>query len=144
MKYITEEQYKIAESNNISKRIVFKRVNDYGWTIEDAITKKVMTRAECRMKYPKYVYEELKKNKISLTTFHGRIASGWSLQDAITKKVMTKTECRLKYPQYVYDNLKKNNISRNTFHARIFRGWDIHDACTTPCSTVTKYNKKKK
>ena len=102
---ITKEQYKIAEKNGIGKYTVNRRVFEYEWSVEDAITKKIMTKAECRMKYPKYVYENLKKNNISSTTFNYRIFIGWEVDDACTIPIGKVR----KYKKWKKENSIKSN-----------------------------------
>ncbi|WMW41378.1 hypothetical protein RE433_29000 (plasmid) [Bacillus cereus] len=41
---ITDEQYLIANRNGISKKNVYQRVNEYGWSIEKAITNLLIIR----------------------------------------------------------------------------------------------------
>ena len=56
MKYITPEQYKIAEQNGISASNVYNRVYT-GWSIERAITTPVHKSGEIKPKHVFYVRE---------------------------------------------------------------------------------------
>lgn len=86
-RYITDEDYAVAESNGISKFTVDARVRTLYWEIEKAITQKprVLNRI------PKIVLDSLKKNNISKTTYNTRINIGWSVEDACTIPTGSKT-----------------------------------------------------
>ena len=89
--------YKIAESNGISRGTFIARVNESGWSCERAATEpiksveeKVIIMADSRRKYTNEVYETLKLNGISRSTFTGRIHRGWSIERAMTEEVNIK------------------------------------------------------
>ena len=79
-RYITDEDYAVAESNGISKFTVDARVRNLDWPIEKAITQK--PRQLNRI--PKIVLDSLKKNNISKGTYHTRINVGWGVEEACT------------------------------------------------------------
>ncbi len=82
---ITEEQYKIAEKNGISKKNVNNRV--FGlvepWSVERAITEPVKSR---KGKYAEHL-KTAHSNGISTEAFHSRRRMGWSLKDAATRPI---------------------------------------------------------
>ena len=83
MKYITDEDYATAEKNGIKKATVRARVMDFDWEIEKAIT----TPPRNFINIPPQILRVLKKNKISIATYRGRINTGWSIERAMTEKV---------------------------------------------------------
>lgn len=89
----------IAKENGIKETTFLKRIRRLNWDIDRASTEKVRSRKECadliggsNRKYPKEIYEELKKNGIARETFRVRMLKGWSLEEASTRKPMTKKE----------------------------------------------------
>lgn len=87
---ITEEQYKTAEENGISRINVNNRV--FGlvdpWTVEKAITTPVKSK---KGKYADYL-EKAHSNGISTEAFHSRRRLGWSLEDAATVPIKRPKE----------------------------------------------------
>lgn len=85
--YITLEEYVKAEKNGIDKNTLYKRIREYGWDKQRALSQ------------PKRVRPNLSKwkaiavkNGISAATFRRRVREGWSIEDACTVKTMTKSE----------------------------------------------------
>lgn len=83
MEILTEEHYRIAEKNGISRRNVYNRVYELidPWPIEKAITVPV------RKKEGKYIEWSriAKKNGIYNQLFHARRKRGWDLERAATE-----------------------------------------------------------
>lgn len=81
--YITPEEYKIAESNGISKELVNKRVRLYAWDKHSAI----LLAPNKIKKYDESIKALLKVNGISEATFYKRISYGWTVERAATESV---------------------------------------------------------
>ncbi|MDP4087435.1 MAG: hypothetical protein Q8934_22995 [Bacillota bacterium] len=74
----TEEEYKIAESNGISRQTVYQRIK-YGWSKKKAITKPVTN------------YRKLcKEIGINYDTFNQRLERGWKVEKALNHPVNVK------------------------------------------------------
>ena len=87
-KYVTDEQYEIAEKNGISRATVTQRVVTYIWPVERAITEPVR-------KVRRFTEEEkmlMQENKLKYNTVYSRKKAGWS-EDEIFK--YKKSVCRL-------------------------------------------------
>lgn len=80
--YVTPEEYKIAESNGISRDLVNKRIRNYAWDKKKAITLPPSPTS----KYGS-IKDRLKENGIAESTFYKRIAYGWSIERACTEAI---------------------------------------------------------
>lgn len=129
--FITDEEYKIAESNGINKRAVYQRVN-YGWSIQRAITQPLK-------KLKRHSPEALNRANsvgVSRAAYYNRISLGWSIEKASSTPIMTKEDIyknnsikNTKYPQYK-SLAEKNGVPYSTFKRRVKDGWSIKDAYT--------------
>lgn len=90
MLYITDEQYEIGFKNNIKKDTIYRRVYQYGWDIEKAITTPVIPREHRSRKYPKEYTDLALSNGMSILTFYSRLKKGWSYEKAATTPLKTK------------------------------------------------------
>lgn len=147
---ITEEQYKIAESNGISRRNAYQRVERYYWSIEDAITKP--------MKKPKSEWVNYKhiakEHGIACSTFLSRInRQGMTPYDAATKPIMTKQESSklglekrtVRLSQDMIAIGKANGLNRQAIYNRFYTyGWTVEEATTLPLGTVIRNHRKQK
>lgn len=77
MKYLSEEDFKIAESNGISRHNAFQRFYYYGWTKEKSITEP-MRSANTRL-----YKQRCKEIGLSYRTFCRRLERGWSAERAL-------------------------------------------------------------
>lgn len=84
MQYLTEEHYKIAEKNGIKEATLYRRVYQYKWDIQKAITTPVIPRSERSRKYPKEYTDLALSNGVCLVTFYTRLKNGWSIEEAST------------------------------------------------------------
>lgn len=85
MNFITEEQYKIAEKNNINRNVAFKRVYYLNWSIEKAITTPI------RRKITTQQLIIAKKNGITAKCVSVRVnIHGWDIEKAITTPMVSK------------------------------------------------------
>ena len=89
----------IAKSNGIKEATFLTRIRKLKWELDRASTEPVKSRKECttsiaghNRKYPREVYETLKKNEIDTETFRRRMLKGWTLEEATTRKPMSKKE----------------------------------------------------
>lgn len=85
MIYITEEQYRIGIENGIKKPTIYRRVYQYGWDVEKAITTPVISREHRSRKHPKEYTDLALKNGICMVTFYSRLKKGWGYKLAATK-----------------------------------------------------------
>lgn len=122
---LTEEHFKIAENNGLSKQLVRKRFNT-GWEIERAITQPIPGPSKARM-----LVDKAAENGIDLTIHAviSRIKVGWSDQKIITTPVGAKKQSK---NQPYIEMAADNGISIHTFRGRRYRGWSLEDAATKP------------
>ncbi|SET76500.1 hypothetical protein SAMN05216389_1269 [Oceanobacillus limi] len=95
MKYITPEDYLIAEQNGINRATLEARVRYYNWPIEKAIKQPVKKYGD----YP----EIAERNGIKKSVFYKRVSLGWDEQTAATMPVKK----RLFSPTEDYEELVK-------------------------------------
>lgn len=77
MRILTDEHRKIAWKNGISLPTLQRRVYQYGWDIERAITERTHKHGI------KYLQRAL-ENNISKPTYYSRLRSGWTPHQAST------------------------------------------------------------
>ena len=130
--FISEEDYKIAESNGISRNVVYQRVNSYCWSIKRAITEPIK---KLKKHYPDILDKALSIG-VSREAYYNRLKIGWSIEKASSTPIMSKEEIyennskkNTKYPEYK-DLAEKNGVPYSTFKRRVRTGWDIKDAYT--------------
>ena len=91
-KFISDEDYIVAEKNGINKNNVQNRVYRWGWSIKKAVSIPVVNRK--RNKYP--VTKEQKEiafnNGILRQTLYHRLKRGMSIEQAITMPTLQPTE----------------------------------------------------
>jgi len=132
---ITEEDYKIAEKNGISRENVYQRVNTYVWDVEDAITIPVRKRKSDEG------WDEWKEialaNGIDKTLYVGRVRyQGFSREDAATRK--RNKRLHKKWTDRECEIAKENGIAGNGMgipNARLRLGWSREDAVSVPKMT---------
>src|SRR5699024_9870555 len=129
--YITPEEYEQAESNGIDRWTVERRIRDFCWSKERAITEK-----KKRYNYYGDLVQTAIKNGIKRNTFYARIDRGMCPEKAATQKTKNRSEIKAPipnrlYPDWVYKNLKQNKINRTTFWKRVNEyGWPLEKAST--------------
>ncbi|NFQ84163.1 hypothetical protein FDG04_02295 [Clostridium sporogenes] len=141
--YITPEEYKIAEKNGISKRVLDRRIRDLAWDKEKAIN----TPKARHKNYPKEIKELANKNGVSIATLKSRVNQlGWDMVKAATTPVMDKRKNIYKaipkvrkYPKEILEIVKQNGIPVKCFYNRITKyKWSIEKAATTPVMTSSE------
>lgn len=121
--YITPQDYKEAEKNGISARLLYQRVWE-GWSKKRAITEPVHTK-----KLTKEHFAIAATNGISVNTVKHRVGHlKWDIEKAITVKPIKRKNKYL-------DIAKANGIKESTFRSRINQGWSQEKASTTPVKT---------
>lgn len=133
-KYITDEQYEIAEKNGIKRGTVHNRVTVLNWTVEDAISKpptKGMTFTDEELRL-------MKKHKLSYLTVRRRLKAGWSRESAFGPK---KTENWLS--DELIEKAKENGISYELLYWRKKQCWSDEEASTRKPSQSNKQISKK-
>jgi hypothetical protein len=84
-KYITPEEYLIAEKNGISKKALEQRIRRYGWDKERALTTPIMKREH-------ELAHLAEQNGIPRRVFYMRLYRGWSVERASTEPLTTVVE----------------------------------------------------
>lgn len=97
MQYLTEEHYEIGFKNGLKKPTIYRRVYQYGWSIEDAISKPVICRSKRSRKHPKKYTDLALANGICLVTFYSRLKKGWSYEEASTLELGSRLKRRNNY-----------------------------------------------
>ena len=124
--YISDEQYAIALANGISHWTLDKRVRDYDWDLELAITKKVTRRG----KYKKWL-EIARENGVNPNTFMSRVNKmGMKPEEACKKVISTKRGRPCKIAKKWFELAEKNGISESTLKTRYYRGMNLKEAAT--------------
>lgn len=130
--FISEEDYKIAESNGISRNVVYQRVNSYCWSVKRAITEPIRKLK----KHDEKIINKALENGISRRAYYNRLKNGWSVEKASSTPIMSKEEIyknnakkSTKYPEYK-SLAEENGVPYSTFIRRVRTGWDIKDAYT--------------
>lgn len=88
MEQLTDEHYRIAEQNGISKRNAYQRWYYYSYDINRAITEPIKKYS---LVWPEWK-EECKRNGISNELFNIRLRNGLSPELAATKPVARRKE----------------------------------------------------
>lgn len=136
---LSPDDYKIAESNGINKRMAYQRYYDYGWDKTRAITQPINKsygiNAKARRKYEDKYYDLAEKNGIGIQLMHKRMYEGWSILEASTIKP-NRTGRPQAHEQKYYDLALENGISRELFNKRVSRGWSFEKAYSTKVQGV--------
>ena len=143
---ISDEHYKTAAENGISKINVNNRVYNCGWRINDAITSPLQKGNVHR--FTKEVRELAKLNGVSNATMYYRVdKKGMDEMTAATTPVLSKAEAARKNQQSQWKHTteeiqtlrKDNDIAYNTFHSRVKRyGLSVEAAATIPTKRAKK------
>lgn len=136
--YITDEQYKIAESNGICKCTLKGRV-ERGWDMEKAITLPPGSTRK-RRKWCDKILEIAKSNGIGVSSLDYRTRVN---KLSPYKAATTPLNPNKKPPSYETPEVIKicaaNGISKTTFRTRVrVLGWSVERAMTQP---VIQYEK---
>jgi hypothetical protein len=82
MEYLTDRDFKIAESNGISRHNAYQRFYNLHWTKEKAITEPMRCAISNKQK--------CQEIGLSYRTFCKRRSNGWSVERALTEPVNLK------------------------------------------------------
>lgn len=118
---LTEEDYKTAEKNGISRKNVNQRVDLYDWSIERAITDPVKKRNKKDNNTRMLVIAG--QNGISTSTYYRRIREGMPPRDAAMKP---------KGHSAYIEVARENGINDICFYKRVERGMHPYLAATKP------------
>lgn len=143
--FLTENDYKKAEKNGVSRKLADDKFYDQGMTLAQTlkpvkvkIEKKEMTKEE-RRKYLKIASE----NDINHQRFTWRINNGWTPEEASTigigKRRRSDTFAS-KEKEYIR-KAEKKGIYLENYYIRRKRGWSKERASTEP---VRKRRRPKK
>nr|WP_306474301.1 nucleoside permease [Bacillus pseudomycoides] len=138
-RWLTDEEYARAAESGISKSALRRRVYDYGWDLEEALTAPPgSVRHEFERKHEKWLKVAL-KNGIKSSTFYSRLNLGWSYENAANKPVHKKNKTEKNWLEVALEN----GIRYQTFTSRVrMYGWDLERAATTPVMTARESGKK--
>lgn len=148
-KYITPEQYKIAERNGMNKYTLERRVRQLGWNIDRALTQPTLRKNKTNWKEWKAV---AKQHGVSYPTYCSRLRIGWTCEEAATNRPKTRREITIerwekqgrRVTEEQIEVAKENGICYSTIHCRLHRGWSIEDAITkTPKQKHTPKERRK-
>lgn len=97
---ISDDIYRLAAENGISKNTLRKRIRSSGWEPELAATRPIMTHAEAvamsnRDRKGYFTDEQkaiIKANGLNTNLVYGRIRANWSLEDAMTTQPISLSE----------------------------------------------------
>ncbi|MFJ5716547.1 hypothetical protein [Neobacillus sp. NPDC093127] len=131
MNYLTEEDYRKAESNGISRKLAYQRFYTNGWKVEDAVTKPVTSYKKLFSKYK----DPCKKAGISMATFYRRIKKGMRPDEAVAfpSALPGKYERKAKITENDYLIAEGNGIKRGTVQGRVYQyHWPVDLAVTVP------------
>ncbi|WP_180235595.1 hypothetical protein [Bacillus toyonensis] len=133
---ITNEQYLIANKNGISRRNVYQRVNEYGWSIEKAITQPLYNTNKRKTDRALMLLAEA--NGINYATYRQRVKDGMDPREAAVKPTVKHIELQIAID---------NGIGVETFYKRIRRGMTPYEAAIKPLKNrkfSTKYKEELK
>ncbi|PEI42556.1 hypothetical protein CN620_08865 [Bacillus pseudomycoides] len=130
----TEEEYKLAEKNGISRKNVYQRVVTYDWDIEGAITKPLGGRGPGKHKG---MAETAENNGIGKHVFYYRRRKGIPLYDAVTKPVRKFDKKNENFRALA----KENGISLSTYTRRVNKGIEPYEAATKPTRKYVRQEK---
>lgn len=145
-KYITPEEYALAEENDIPARVLYARINYHHWSKEDALyyapgkRRKGVQYGAVAATDDKWYYIA-KENDISPQTYHKRRKRGWSPERAATTpairkfhpkhKPKPKPKEKIKLTEADYRVAESNGISRKMAYTRVnVNDWTIERAIT--------------
>lgn len=80
---IPADMVELAKKNKLPRAIVYNRVEEFGWSIEKAVTTPIQKKV--RLNYTKADLEEAAINGIVRSTFIARVKRKWDLQRAKTQ-----------------------------------------------------------
>lgn len=133
MDYLSEEDFKVAASNGISRQRTYQRFYENGWSRERAITEKVN---EGLLKKWKPIYEA---NDISQPTFYKRMASGMTAEEAATTPKKKRGRSVTKITEEQYKIAEANGLSRVNVRGRVYSNkWEVERAITQPLNEQFK------
>ncbi|PEP36091.1 hypothetical protein CN575_04490 [Bacillus wiedmannii] len=135
-RWLTDEEYQQAESNGISRRVLYMRIYRYGWELQEALTTQPRTYWHMgEGKHNKWL-KLAEENGVNSSTFYSRVNNGWEPKEAAsipTRKQIDRKE--------LVKIAKSNGISVSTFRSRLSYGWESIKAATTkPKIKRTKKN----
>lgn len=129
MEYLTDDDYKQAEENGISRMVAYNRFYNYGWDKNKTITHPVK-----RTKLWDQYKEKCWENGVSNNNFHRRIKNGWTPEKAATTPSLPINARKHKNPKVTPEILElanQNGINKNTLSYRIYAlKWDTKRAAT--------------
>jgi hypothetical protein len=134
---LTEEDFKIAEQNGLSRQLVKDRFNKRLWSKQRAITKpKQGTHNSAWSKW-----KDL--SKVDRRAFERRLSKGWDPMKAATTPPTKGKENGIVKQAHI-EIAKSNGISRATLMSRVHvYKWDLEEAMTVPPFGKNKIRSKR-
>lgn len=128
--YLTQEDFAKAKENGISYENAYARFYNYGWNVEDSITKPLYKPNLWNQ------YKELaNKHGIKRATFYTRVYNGSTPEEAATVARMPHRGYKeaIKITSEIIQQAAANGITKNTLCARVYQHkWSVEKAMTTP------------
>ncbi len=124
---LTEDDYKIAEKNGLSRQLVYQRFY-VGWEKEDAVSVPKGNSGILKRLQKKAADNGI---KLPIGTVASRRKLGWSDREVTTFPKGHRIKTDADYHKYI-TIAKANGIGRSTFDGRRRRGWKMERAATEP------------
>ncbi len=129
---------------------VIKRMSDYGYSLEDAVTKNIKGKNERIVEYNGKTYASIsdlcKKYGIKKHIIYSRMSKGMTLEEAMSKPIKERNyELEYKGKKYscLKDLCKKIGAPYSLVCRRVNDGWSLEDALNTPVRHEIEYRGKK-
>lgn len=147
-KYLTDDDYLIAESNGISKKRAYERFYIENWekqrAIKQPIKKQVSFKKTVLEMYPN-LYEILDSLDITYQAFYYRLRHGMTIEKALTtpriNPITLISRKRKKKGKISEEDIKiaaDNGIKEGTFKNRVYMlKWSVERARTEPINKST-------
>lgn len=81
-------QVKKALENNLTRKVVYNRIDNLGWDVERAVSSPIISKTPTG--YTQLDVEEARENGICYRTFVWRIHTKWSVERAKTEPIKGK------------------------------------------------------
>ncbi|PIC72410.1 hypothetical protein [Sporosarcina sp. P17b] len=137
--FLLEDDFLTAEANGISRRLATQRVQEYGWTVDRAITETPNRPNEAFQNLWEEWESIAKQNHVTRDNFYNRTRiRGLSPEEAATKPVR-----RSKWTEEQLAEMAKIGLYPNLVSTRIHMlGWSEEEALTTPKVTQKEQAKR--
>lgn len=141
--FLNEEDYKIAESNGISREEADDRFYEHGMSLRRSIYNDKPVRQALPVNLSQ-VYKKAAKSKkkpsVNYQAFARRVKDGWTIEKALYHK--SRKSFHKDHEKYL-KIAETNGISQVVYRQRLQYGWSEMDACTVPKRGINSYKSEK-